>query len=77
MTSQICLSVTYLTMPIFFESPACPTNCKECNVNDARKTKCIVNKCDDGHGLKDSDKTCIRMIHFICILSIHNHCNVL
>ncbi|KAK2172834.1 hypothetical protein NP493_925g02012 [Ridgeia piscesae] len=47
-------------MPIFFESPACPTNCKECKVKDARNTECNVNKCDVGYGLKDSNKTCIQ-----------------
>jgi len=37
---------------------ACPDHCKQCTVNGGA-VECNDNMCDDGYGIKVSDKSCI------------------
>jgi len=39
---------------------ACPNNCLQCTVNSASgAVECDVDRCENGYGLKASDKSCV------------------
>jgi len=55
---------------------ACPDHCQQCTVNaGSGATECNRNKCDNGYGLKEGDKTCssthtnlfIRVLFCACV----------
>ena len=52
--------ITNLITFILFVYAACPDHCRQCQVNAASgSVECLANMCDDGYGIKESDKTCV------------------
>jgi len=57
---------------ILFVYAACPDHCRQCQVNAASgSVECNSNMCDNGYGIKESDKTCTGM-HSYVYLSIYD-----
>jgi len=68
--------ITDLIKFILFVYAACPEHCRQCQVNAASgSVECNANMCDNGYGIKESDKTCVGMHSYVylSILTMSNY----